>query len=149
MNRSHRQATQTLPSGMARRYASYRAAPTDQPPGVPITDVGGYDALIDAADQIGINLEVSRAGLAAFDASIPTLPEGLDEAMAMYFGDVVIQSIPGSQWRVIREGEPLVEVPGGNMADVMAITKSRLTDDQRTFVDVLDHLDEMAAHSNS
>jgi hypothetical protein len=116
---------------------------------VPITDVGGYDALIDAADQIGINLEVSRAGLAAFDASIPTLPEGLDEAMAMYFGDVVIQSIPGSQWRVIREGEPLVEVPGGNMADVMAITRSRLTDNQRTFVDVLDHLDKMAAHSNS
>ncbi|MBF4635847.1 hypothetical protein ITJ38_15665 [Agreia pratensis] len=149
MNRSYRQATQTLPIGMARRYASYRPAPADQLPGVPITDVGGYDELIAAVEHIGMNIEVSRAGLAAFDAAIPALAEGLEEAVAMYFGDVVIHSIPGSQWRVIREGEPLVEMPGGNMADVMAVARSRFTDGRHTLVDVLDHLDKMADHSGT
>ncbi|SKA96349.1 hypothetical protein SAMN06295879_2208 [Agreia bicolorata] len=142
VNRSHRQPTQTLPRGMVRRYTSYEAASADPASGVPVTDVGGYDALIAAAEQHGVSLEVSRTGLSALDAAIGVLPEGLEEAVAMYFGDVVIRSIPGSQWRVIREGQPLIEVPGGAMSDVMAVARSRLADSRHALVDVLDHLAE-------
>jgi hypothetical protein len=134
---------------MARRYASYEPALTDSKPAVPITDVGGYDELLHAAEQSGVALEVSRAGLAVLDAAISVLPEGLEQAVGMFFGDVVIHSIPGSQWRVVSEGRPLVEVPGGKATDVLAVAKSSMTEGRRTLIEVFDHLEEIGGQRKS
>ena len=131
---------------MSRRYATYAPVPFGQGTGrsgleEPITDVGGYDDLLDALERRGVDIDMSRAGLAELDAVLDALPRGLERAVGMYFGDVVIRCLPGSRWKVVREGRPCVEVAGGASADVIAVAESRLAGGPHTLIEVLDHLE--------
>lgn len=120
---------QSLPPGMARRYAEYKPA-TDEP-SPPPTNVGGYDELLNYVRGEGIALPRSREGLAVIDA-LSEGPEakkdltGLTAAIGMFYGDVLTHTIPGAHWEVVEEGSPIVRISRNTSVSVIQVAQRRL-----------------------
>jgi hypothetical protein len=106
---------QSLPPGMARRYAEYK--PASDRPLTRVTNVGGYGELLEFCREKGLSLSRTRQGLAEVDSLIETTQdrmtlEALVRSIGMFFGDVLTHTIPGAEWKVIHEGFPEVKIVG-------------------------------------
>lgn len=120
---------QSLPPGMAWRYAEYRPA-ADRPSLRP-TNVGGYDELVNYCRGKEVALSRSRDGLVVIDSLLEN-PEakrgltGLPTAIGMFYGDVLTHLIPGAHWEVVEEGFPLVRISRNTSISVIHVTQRRL-----------------------
>jgi hypothetical protein len=121
---------QSLPPGMARRYAEYRpATPGELLP--PPTNVGGYDDLLEYCRLKGLSLARSRQGLAVIDSLIesavnsPSLA-ALVRPIGMFYGDVLTHTISGAHWKVINENFPEVSITRRTSVSVIEVAQRRL-----------------------
>jgi Family of unknown function (DUF6278) len=139
---------QSLPPGMARRYAEYKPA-TDEP-SPPLTNVGGYDELLNYCRGKGVALPRSRKGLAVIDSlnEDPEAKKGLSKlttAIGMFYGDVLTHTIPGAHWEVVQEGFPMVRISRNTNVSVIHVAQRRLDVGLPTLVmnydHALDHID--------
>ncbi|WP_146068935.1 DUF6278 family protein [Arthrobacter sp. ZGTC131] len=120
---------QSLPAGMARRYAEYKPA-TDKP-SPPPTNVGGYDELLDYCRGKEMALPRSRNGLVVIDSliEIPEAKRDLAEfptAIGMFYGDVLTHTISGSHWEVVEEGFLMVRISRNTSISVIHVAQRRL-----------------------
>jgi Family of unknown function (DUF6278) len=121
---------QSLPPGMARRYAEYRpATPGELLP--PPTNFGGYDDLLEYCRLKGLSLARSRQGLAVIDSLIesavnsPSLA-ALVRPIGMFYGDVLTHTISGAHWKVINENFPEVSITRRTSVSVIEVAQRRL-----------------------
>jgi hypothetical protein len=118
---------QSLPPGMARRYAEYKPA-TDKSSPAP-TNVGGYDELVNYCRGKQVNLPRSRNGLVVIDSLIKN-PEtkrelmGLTTDIGMFYGDVLTHTIPGAHWEVVEF--PMVRISRNTSISVIHVAQRRL-----------------------
>lgn len=120
---------QSLPPGMARRYAEYKPA-TDELSPAP-TNVGGYDELLNFCRGKDVALPRSRDGLVVIDSLIENSGatrdlQALGAAIGMFYGDVLTHTIPGSHWEVVEEGFPLVRISRKTSISVIHVAQRRL-----------------------
>lgn len=97
---------QSLPPGMARRYAEYKPAP-DKPSSAP-ANVGGYDGLLDYCQGKERDLT------------------GLARAIGMFYGDVLTHIIPGAHWEVVEDGFPMVRISRNTSVSVIHVAQRRV-----------------------
>ncbi|WP_330460628.1 DUF6278 family protein [Streptomyces sp. NBC_00820] len=76
------------------------------------------------AAEAGVRLDDTPASLEALDQLVPrwrddaeTLP-WLGHDAGLYLGTVVVRTVPGSAWRIRRDGEPVVRLPSGREVEV-------------------------------
>jgi hypothetical protein len=133
---------QSLPPGMARRYAEYKPA-TDKPSPA-TTNVGGYDELLNYCRRKEAALPRSRDGLVVIDSMVED-PEarraltGLTTAVGMFYGDVLTHTIPGAHWEVVEEGIPMVRISRNTSISVIHVAQRRLDVGLPTLVMNYDH----------
>lgn len=133
---------QSLPPGMARRYAEYK--PASDHPSARLTNVGGYDELLEFCRAKGLSLPRSRQGLAVVDSLVEkekdrTTLEALARPIGMFFGDVLTHTIPGAEWKVVHEGHPEVRISGITSVSVIHVAQNRLNLGVPTLVMNYDH----------
>lgn len=122
---------QSLPPGMARKYAEYRPViPGEIKP--PPTNVGGYDELLELCRKKGLSIPRSRQGLVAVDSLIGSAEdkaslEALVRPIGMFLGDVLTHTIPGAHWKVINESFPEVTIYRHTSVSVIHVAQRRLT----------------------
>lgn len=121
---------QSLPPGMARRYAEYRPATPGQPLPPP-TNVGGYDDLLGYCRLKGLSLARSRQGLAVIDSLIESAENkasmaALVRPIGMFYGDVLTHTISGAHWKVINENLPEVSITRRTSVSVIEVAQRRL-----------------------
>jgi hypothetical protein len=137
---------QSLPPGMARRYAEYK--PASDRPSTRVTNVGGYDDLLEFCWAKGLSLPRTRQGLAEVDSLIEKtedrwILEALVRPIGMFFGDVLTHTIPGAEWKVIREGLPEVKIVRNTSVSVIHVSQNRLNLGVPTLVMNYDHALEL------
>jgi hypothetical protein len=120
---------QSLPPGMARRYAEYRPATPEPLP--PPTNVGGYDDLLEYCRLKGMSLARSRQGLAVIDSLIESAENraslaALVRPIGMFYGDVLTHTISGAHWKVINENFPEVSITRRTSVSVIEVAQRRL-----------------------
>lgn len=131
---------QSLPPGMARRYAEYK--PAADKPSPAVTNVGGYDELLDYCREMQVALPRSREGLAVIDSLIDD-PEtkrgikGLTTAIGMFYGDVLTHTIAGAHWEVVEF--PMVQISSKTSILVIHVAQRRLDVGMPTLVMNYDH----------
>ncbi|AWW36898.1 hypothetical protein ADL00_28985 [Streptomyces sp. AS58] len=100
-------------------------------PGVP--DATGIDELLaecellrSQAGRAGIQLDDTAASLEGLDQLLPrwrddeeTLP-WLGNDAGLYLGTVIVRTVPGAQWRIWPDGQPVVRLESGREFDVVA-----------------------------
>ncbi|MFJ6281247.1 DUF6278 family protein [Arthrobacter subterraneus] len=121
---------QSLPAGMARRYAEYMPVNPEEPKPPP-TNVGGYDDLLEFCRSKGLSISRSRQGLVAIDSLIESAEdkaslEALAKPIGMFFGDVLTHTIPGAHWKVINENFPEVSITRHTSVSVVHVAQRRL-----------------------
>lgn len=121
---------QSLPPGMARRYAGYRPE-TPGGPLPPPTNVGGYDDLLEYCRLKGLSLARSRQGLATIDSLIESAENSASLAalvrpIGMFYGDVLTHTISGAHWKVINENFPEVSITRRTSVSVIEVAQRRL-----------------------
>jgi hypothetical protein len=127
---------------MARRYAEYKPASARH--STRVTNVGGYDELLEFCREKGTFLPRTRQGLAEVDSLIDktgdrTTLEALVRPIGMFFGDVLTHTIPGAEWKVIHEGLPEVKIVGNTSVSVIHVARNRLNLGVPTLVMNYDH----------
>ena len=133
---------QSLPPGIARRYAEYK--PASDGPSTRVTNVGGYDELLEFCRAKGLSLARTRQGLAEVDSLVEktedrTILEALVRPIGMFFGDVLTHTIPGAEWKVIHEGLPEVKIAGNTSVSVIHVAQNRINLGVPTLVMNYDH----------
>ncbi|NKQ24724.1 DUF6278 family protein [Streptomyces galbus] len=93
---------------------------------------GGYAALLaecellrSLASRAGVRLDDTPASLEALDQLVPRWRD--DEEMlpwlgndaGLYLGTVVVRTVPGTGWRILPEGRPVVRLASGREVDVV------------------------------
>lgn len=121
---------QSLPPGMARRYAEYRPA-TPGEPLPPLTNVGGYYDLLEYCRLKGLSLARSRQGLAVIDSLIENAENSaslaaLARPIGMFYGDVLTHTISGAHRKVINENFPEVSITRRTSVSVIEVAQRRL-----------------------
>jgi hypothetical protein len=118
---------QSLPPGMARRYAEYKPAPDKPSP--PVTNVGGYDELLNYCRGKEMALSRSRDGLVVIDSLVDNQETkrdltGLATPIGMFYGDVLTHTIPGAHWEVVEF--PMVRISRNTSISVIHVAQRRL-----------------------
>jgi hypothetical protein len=118
---------QSLPPGMAWRYAEYKPAP--DMPSPPVTNVGGYDELLKYCRGKEVALSRSRDGLVVIDSLIENQETkrdltGLTTPIGMFYGDVLTHTIPGAHWEVVEF--PMVRISRNTSISVIHVAQRRL-----------------------
>ncbi|MDQ0079110.1 DUF6278 family protein [Arthrobacter oryzae] len=142
---------QSLPPGMAWRYAEYMPADPDAVFS-PVTNVGGYDDLLEYFQARGLNLPRSEDGLAAIDELINATSDkeslaDLARPIGMFYGDVITHTIPGAHWEVIREEYPRVRITTKSAVDVVRVALGRLSAAEPTLLQNYFHVREAVEKS--
>ncbi|MCU6480105.1 DUF6278 family protein [Arthrobacter sp. A2-55] len=143
------EALQRLPPGMPRHFAEYKPV-AEAVPAPPVTNVGGYDELLNYFRSRGESLPRSREGLAAVDAAIDggipaeAFPD-LARSIGMFYGDVLTHSITGAHWKVVASGFPEVRFTAKDSVDVVHVAQRRLSHSYPSLVENFFHVLEMAA----
>jgi hypothetical protein len=133
---------QSLPPGMARGYAEYK--PASDRDSTRLTNVGGYDKLLEFCRAKGLALPRTRQGLAVVDSLIEkaedrTTLEALVRPIGMFFGDVLTHALPGAEWKVIHEDFPEVKIIRNTSVSVIHVARNRLNRGLPTLVMNYDH----------
>jgi hypothetical protein len=131
---------QSLPPGMARRYAEYKPAPDKPSP--PPTNVGGYDELLNYCRRKEVALPRSRDGLVVIDSLIDNQETKRDltrltTAIGMFYGDVLTHTIPGAHWEVVEF--PMVRISRNTSISVIHVAQRRLDVGMPTLTMNYDH----------
>jgi hypothetical protein len=77
------------------------------------------------AAQAGVRLDDTPASLEALDQMVPRWRDDpeilpwLAHDAGLYLGTVVVRTVPGAEWRIRTDGEPVVRLPSGRAAEVV------------------------------
>jgi hypothetical protein len=84
------------------------------------------------ASDHGVMLSGSPDTLAAIEARLPNWQASeaapmLGNELGVYLGSCIVRHVAGAEWRVWRNGHPVVRLPSGRDLDVVDVVHRRLT----------------------
>lgn len=88
------------------------------------------ELLRELADDAGLRLTDDVPSLTALDQLLPTwrdspgTAEWLGNDAGLYLGTVVFRTVPGTRWRLARDGTPVIVLPDARELDVTAFGRS-------------------------
>ncbi|QHK19793.1 hypothetical protein GU243_08675 [Pseudarthrobacter psychrotolerans] len=111
---------------------------------LPVTNVGGYEKLLEFCQEKGLVLPRNRQGLAVIDSLIEQATDRTSMAtlirpIGMFYGDVLTHTLPGAHWKVIKEDLPEVSILKKTSVSVVHVAQRMLTVGVPTLVMNYDH----------
>lgn len=119
-----------VPTRPSRYFGEYKPVRLGDP-ALPITNVGGYDELLQYFLARGLELPRSSDALAAIDALIDSAVD-VDELVAlvlpigMFYGDILTHTISGAHWETRIGGSLSVRVSRTDAVAVVEVAQRRL-----------------------
>lgn len=114
--------------GVARTTAVFGAGGDGPPDAATVAELlGECELLRSRAEDDGVELDDSPGSLSALDQLAPSWrdePEVLDELgndAGLYLGTVIVRTVPGASWLILRGGHPVVRLASGREIDTVRI----------------------------